>query len=365
MTNVRTLRDINKGYRLGGMREQELEKKLYTALESKTEVNDLSEKLQDKYSKQVKDFDQERKGWNRERKQWESAFSNVTSDKQKLHTHTLELIGETKRLKIENNNLTSENIRKDLSLAESKAENITKSKKIKSLESMIKILEGKLSSAQKDVISIQNDLSKNESENLSLKSKIAGLENIKSELKSKVNELECLKSEAISKPIVGGNDEGQSLIVPTIKNITKSDNISLGSTDLSKYFICGKNMDPIEKIDGNEVNPKVKDGTSISEINKDDVLDISIKPNASEAMPQNVTPHLIQPDNNSGASAKAHMSSLIESNSQMRPGPEALPLPIRGIGAIPVMTSTYVVRGIETHMEVREEKQAVAEYMGW
>jgi len=59
-------------------------------------------------------------------------------------------------------------------------------------------------------------------------------------------------------------------------------------------------------------------------------------------MPQNVTPHLIQPDNNSGASAKAHMSSLIESNSQMRPGPEALPLPIRGIGAIPVMTSTLM-----------------------
>ncbi|CAH1769994.1 516_t:CDS:1, partial [Entrophospora sp. SA101] len=133
MTNVRTLQDINKGHRLGSMREQELEKKLYTALESKSEVNDLSEKLQNKYSKQVKNFDRERKEWNQERKQWESAFSNVTSDKQKLHTHALELIGETKQLKIENTNLTSENIRKDLSLAESKAENDTKSKKISSL----------------------------------------------------------------------------------------------------------------------------------------------------------------------------------------------------------------------------------------
>ena len=50
------------------MYEEELENKLYTALKPKTEVNDLSEKLQNKYSKQVKDFDWERKGWNRERK---------------------------------------------------------------------------------------------------------------------------------------------------------------------------------------------------------------------------------------------------------------------------------------------------------
>jgi len=173
----------------------------------------------------VKDFDRERKGWNQERKQWESVFSDVTSDKQKLHTHALELIGETKWLKIENTNLTSENIRKDLSLAESKAENVTKSKKIRSHESMIKILEGKLSSAQKDVISIQNDSSKKESEILSLNSKITELENIKSELESKVNELECLKSEnrlMACSTTIGGDAEavrqGQSSIVSTIKN---------------------------------------------------------------------------------------------------------------------------------------------------
>ena len=234
MANVRTLRDINKGHRLGSMYEEELEKKLYTALKSKTEISDLSEKLQDKYSKQVKDFDRERKGWNRERKQWEIAFSNVTSDKQKLHTYALELIGETKWLKIKNTNLTSENIRKDLSLTKSKAENVTKSKKIKSLESMIKILEGKLSSAQKDGISIQNDSSKKEarsalfhkSEILSLNSKIAELENIKSELESRVNELECLKSEnrlMACSAIIGGDVEavqqGQSSIVSTIKNM--------------------------------------------------------------------------------------------------------------------------------------------------
>ncbi|CAJ0825962.1 9251_t:CDS:2 [Entrophospora sp. SA101] len=80
---------------------------------------------------------------------------------------------------------------------------------------------------------------------------------LEQELASTVSELEHLKSEAISKPIVGGDDR---------KNITKSDNISLGSTDLNR--------------------PEISDETSISKINKDNMLDISIKPNASEVMPQ-------------------------------------------------------------------------------
>ncbi|EXX68817.1 hypothetical protein RirG_101670 [Rhizophagus irregularis DAOM 197198w] len=46
MTNVYTLKDINnKGHRLGSAYEQELEKKLYTTLSSKAEINDLCEKL--------------------------------------------------------------------------------------------------------------------------------------------------------------------------------------------------------------------------------------------------------------------------------------------------------------------------------
>ena len=125
--------------------------------------------------KQNKKWDRERKQWDRERKQWESAFSNVNGEKQKLYTHTSELINETKRLKIENADLTSKNIRKELSITESNAENAIKSKKIRSLESIIKILESKLTLTQKDVISIQKDSSKKESEILSLKSKIAEL----------------------------------------------------------------------------------------------------------------------------------------------------------------------------------------------
>ena len=50
MANVHTLWDI-KGYRLGSMREQELEEKLHYTLKSKAEINDFSEKLQVTYMK--------------------------------------------------------------------------------------------------------------------------------------------------------------------------------------------------------------------------------------------------------------------------------------------------------------------------
>ena len=60
MTNVYTLKDINnKGHRLGSGYEQELEKKLYTTLSSKAEINDLCEKLLAKnseYSEQEEEF---------------------------------------------------------------------------------------------------------------------------------------------------------------------------------------------------------------------------------------------------------------------------------------------------------------------
>ncbi|CAJ0885464.1 17595_t:CDS:2 [Entrophospora sp. SA101] len=265
---------------------KDLEEEIHRILQSSSKLHKYNSELRDKYIKQEENFDQKRKGWDRDRKKWSKKLGGIVT---------------------ENQNLQFENARKAISLANFKSENDIKSKKIRSLESMIEILEGKLTSAQGDVISIQNDSSKKESENLSLKSKIAELDHIKSSLESKVNELEHLKSEAISKPIVGGDDG---------KNITKSDNISLGSTDLSKYFICGKNMDPIEKIDGEitelskndtEIIPKVIDEIDISETNNNILQEIP-----------NMTTYLAQPENN--------VSSLIESNTQMGPGPEALPL---------------------------------------
>ena len=66
MTNVYTLKDINNkgdgsfrgvGQRLGGAYEQEFKEKLYSALKSKAEINDLSEKLIDKYNEREKEFE--------------------------------------------------------------------------------------------------------------------------------------------------------------------------------------------------------------------------------------------------------------------------------------------------------------------
>ena len=59
---------IQKGDRFGSMYEEELKEKLHQALELKAKINNLVEKLQDKYSGQVKAFDQERKNWNQEKK---------------------------------------------------------------------------------------------------------------------------------------------------------------------------------------------------------------------------------------------------------------------------------------------------------
>ncbi|GBC12501.2 hypothetical protein GLOIN_2v1763802 [Rhizophagus irregularis DAOM 181602=DAOM 197198] len=66
MTNVYTLKNINNkdndsfkgvGQRLGGTYEQEFKEKLYSTIKSKAEINDLSEKLVDKYNEREKEFE--------------------------------------------------------------------------------------------------------------------------------------------------------------------------------------------------------------------------------------------------------------------------------------------------------------------
>jgi hypothetical protein len=57
MSNVHTLKNINKrGHRLGSAYEQELEKKIRSVTEFNSEINDLSEKLVDKYDGREKEF---------------------------------------------------------------------------------------------------------------------------------------------------------------------------------------------------------------------------------------------------------------------------------------------------------------------
>ena len=57
MFNVYTLKDINKrGHRLGSAYEQELKKKIRSIIEFNSEINDLSEKLVDKYNEREKEY---------------------------------------------------------------------------------------------------------------------------------------------------------------------------------------------------------------------------------------------------------------------------------------------------------------------
>src|SRR2546421_10309499 len=57
MSNVHTLNDIkNRGHRLGSIYEQELEKKIRFVIEFNSEINDLSEKMINKYNEQEKEI---------------------------------------------------------------------------------------------------------------------------------------------------------------------------------------------------------------------------------------------------------------------------------------------------------------------
>src|ERR1044072_2052669 len=65
MSNMHTLNDIKDkegssykkpGHRLGSAYEQELEKKLRSVIKFNSEINDLSEKLVDKYNEREKEF---------------------------------------------------------------------------------------------------------------------------------------------------------------------------------------------------------------------------------------------------------------------------------------------------------------------
>ncbi|CAH1768623.1 14792_t:CDS:2 [Entrophospora sp. SA101] len=164
------------------------------------------------------------------------------------------------------------------------------------------------------------------------------------------DELEHLKSEDISEPTVGGDNE-KNTQSDEQSPITKSDDISAiseesvirgyasPSKNLSQYFIHKKNMDQAGKID--TIVPDHTDDKSTSIPEKSVIrgydsypsVDTEIIPNVSDKIDISKTNNniLVQPENN--------MSPLIESNTQMGPGPEALPPPI---GAIPIVAYIFL-----------------------
>ncbi|CAG8632686.1 7392_t:CDS:2 [Paraglomus brasilianum] len=275
----------------------DLKKELYNALQDSSEIVSYNAKLRDKYEKQEKKINRERGQWDRDRKKWSKKLGGANTEIQKLRTHDLELIKETRRLQIEN-------ARKDISLAKSKAKHATKLGEIKSLRNEMKLLKGKLDLSQKDS-------SKKGSEIDSLKSKIV-------ELALKISKLERLKPEDISGSIIGGDDEKNTLCEEQ-SSITKPDDISAVNEYSKNLKKINSNMCLESKIRGFATDTS----SAILTYTNDEITELS-KNNTK------ISPKL---ENNSRSSAKAHMSSLIESNSQ---------IPIGGIGAIPAVASTLM-----------------------
>nr|CAG8608653.1 15736_t:CDS:2 [Entrophospora candida] len=222
MANVHTLQDINsKGYRLGSMREKELEEKLNFAINSIDETNDLSKKLLDKYSDQEKSFNRERKAWSLERKDLNRELIQNNNELQNLRTQALEFANIDKQLRSENTNLISRNTQKDSYLADSKAEIIAKTNEIILLQGGIKSLNA------------QNDSSLIKSEFLSLKSKLAELDQTKDELVQTKDELVQTKDELIQT-----KDEVERLKLEAISHQVElqSDESIVGGNEPQKTF---------------------------------------------------------------------------------------------------------------------------------
>ncbi len=164
MTNVYTLKNINNkdndsfkgvGQRLGSAYEQELKEKLYSALKSKAEINDLNEKLLSKYS------------------EWERIYANFKNKASQLNETTTkvrsQLISEwkshsesqrkleakyTAEIKSLKSNIKT--LKRELTLAQ-KASSVDKVQ-ILSLEVKVHELEGKLDDLELEQVFYDSDV---------------------------------------------------------------------------------------------------------------------------------------------------------------------------------------------------------------
>ncbi|RGB22515.1 hypothetical protein C1646_775962 [Rhizophagus diaphanus] len=134
MSNVHTLNDIKdreggsykkSGHRLGSACEQELEKKLRSVTEFNSEINDLSEKLVDKYNEREKES--------------QRTYADIGNKISQLNASTTKVRSQ----------LISEWKSHSVSQRENEAKRAKYSAKIKSLKSNIKTLKRKATLAQK------------------------------------------------------------------------------------------------------------------------------------------------------------------------------------------------------------------------
>src|SRR4051794_35491105 len=176
MSNVYTLKDIkNRGHRLGSAYEQELEKKLRTAIDFNSEITDFNEKLQ--------------------------AENSEYSEREKESQRTYADIGnKISQLNVSSTKLRSRIISERKSHSESQRELEAKyTTEIKSLKSNIKTLKRKVTLAQKasshdktTILSLEAKIRELEG---MLEDKELELERTNGNLNSKKHEIECMEKE--------------------------------------------------------------------------------------------------------------------------------------------------------------------------
>ncbi|CAJ0910873.1 2849_t:CDS:1 [Entrophospora sp. SA101] len=199
-----------QGYRLGSVREQELEDALRVSSKTNSELIDDFKNLQVVYSKFSKNIKQENAQLQRNLKQ-------ADTDIQQIRTHALQLISEIKRLRKEISVHKSQNNRQQIAMND---------------------YDIKLDD-------IQNALSEKSKEAKSLQTKVKKLEKMKDKLSLKVSELEHLKSDAISRVLplgeaISGGGEGSSLISSAIvepldllkKNMRRDTSSAIAKSDV-------------------------------------------------------------------------------------------------------------------------------------
>src|SRR5919205_1715574 len=188
MTNVYTLKDINNkgdgsfrgvGQRLGGAYEQELEKKLYTTLSSKAEINDLCEKLLAKnseYSEREKEFQRTYADMENKASQLNAFTTKVRSQlisERKSHSKSQRELEAKYTAEIQSLKSEIKTLKRKVTLTQ-KASSADKDT-ILSLEAKVRELEGK-SSDPKEIDSLRLEL-----------------ERVKENLNSKNHEIECME----------------------------------------------------------------------------------------------------------------------------------------------------------------------------
>src|SRR3954470_20724973 len=160
MSNVHTLKDINKrGHRLGSAYEQELEKKIRSITEFNSEINDLSEKLVDKYNDREKEFQQNYADMENKASQLIASSTKVRSQlisERKSHSESQRELEAKYTAEIKSLKSNIKSLKREATLTQ-KASSANKIK-ILSLEAKIRELEGMLEDKELELERTNGDL---------------------------------------------------------------------------------------------------------------------------------------------------------------------------------------------------------------